>query len=148
MITTSRKLFYALEAVLIIAYNAGDSAVSSRDIAEKQGLSARYLEQLMQKLVKAGLLRGVRGPNGGYVLAKERRRISVADICAVLADEQENTEKYSKTPLGKEIIEPVWQDLEKAILEHLGLVNLAQLCEQAEAKKIRKDIGENMDFII
>lgn len=148
MILPSRKLFYALEAVVTIAYNAGDGAVSSRDIAEKQGLPARYLEQLMQKLVKAGLLKGVRGPNGGYVLAKERRRISVADICAVLADEKEVEEKYSKTPLGKEIIEPVWGELEKVMIGHLGQVNLAQLCEQAESKKIRKNIDEKMDFII
>ena len=80
MISPSRKLFYVVEAVVTIAYNAGQGAVSSREIAKSQGLPPRYLEQLMQRLVRSGLLRGMRGPHGGYVLAKERRRITIADI--------------------------------------------------------------------
>ena len=87
MLLPSKKLFYAVEAVLFIAYNAKTGPISGRDIAEKQSLPPRYLEPMMQKLVHAGILRGVRGPQGGYVLGRERRRITLADICAALAED-------------------------------------------------------------
>jgi Rrf2 family protein len=149
MISPSKKLFYAVEAVLYIAYNAGQGPITSRDIAERQGLPPRYLEQLMQKLVRAGLLRGVRGPHGGYVLAKERRRVTLADICAVLSDEKEEGEAgYGGTALGAKVVQPVWEAAERALYEHLKQVNLANLCEQAAQKQIRKDSEEKLDFAI
>lgn len=149
MISPYRKLFYAVEAVVTIAYNAGQGPVSSRDIAQLQGLPPRYLEQLMQRLVRGGLLRGVRGPRGGYVLAKERRRITVADIYAMLGEEKEEDQNgYTGTKLGALIIQPVWDTLDGVMMRHLKQVNLADLCEQAEAKKIPKTAGEKLDFII
>ena len=110
MMTPSKKLFYAVEAVLYIAYNGGHGPISGRDIATRQGLPPRYLEQLMQRLVRGGILRGVRGPHGGYLLAKERRRITVGDICAVLADEKDDQDMqgYAGTPLGGTVVLPVW----------------------------------------
>ena len=149
MISPSKKLFYAVEAVLYIAYNAGQGPITSRDIAEKQGLPPRYLEQLMQKLVRGGLLRGVRGPHGGYVLAKERRRITVGDICVVLADDKEEDQTgYGGTPLGAHVVQPVWEAAARAMNEHLKQVNLATLCEQAVARNIRKTTDEKLDFNI
>ena len=147
MIGVSEKLFYAVEAVLYIAYNASHGTISSRDIAAKQGLPPRYLEQLMQRLVRAGILRGIRGPKGGYVLAKERRRISVADICAAL-EEEESMNEYAGTPLGKEVVQPVWNHAHQALMNHLKQVNLAELCEEAATKNIRKHSEERMDFAI
>ena len=149
MISPSRKLFYAVEAVIAIAYNAGISPVSSRDLADAQGLPPRYLEQLMQKLVRGGILRGVRGPSGGYVLAKEKRRITIADICAVLGEEKEPEHKgYKGTPLGALVVKPVWNRLDKVIMENLRQVTLADLCEQAEQQKISKTIDDKVDFTI
>ncbi|MDX1580559.1 MAG: Rrf2 family transcriptional regulator, partial [Alphaproteobacteria bacterium] len=86
MIKLSRKTVYALEAVVDIAYNARAEPVQSKEITRRQGIPQRYLEQVMQQLVRAGILRGVRGPRGGYLLARERRRISVAEIVNVIAD--------------------------------------------------------------
>ncbi|MEJ0010742.1 MAG: Rrf2 family transcriptional regulator [Alphaproteobacteria bacterium] len=77
MLVPSKKLFYAVEAVLFIAYNGKTGPIAGSEVAAQQGLPARYLEPLMQKLVKAGILKGVRGPQGGYILGRERRRISV-----------------------------------------------------------------------
>ncbi|MEQ1788891.1 MAG: Rrf2 family transcriptional regulator [Rickettsiales bacterium] len=143
MISPSRKLFYVVEAVVAIAYNAGQGATSSREIAQRQGLPPRYLEQLMQRLVKGGLLRGVRGPNGGYVLAKERRRITVADIYKTLGEEKEDDHKgYKATTLGKFVVQPVWDALDNTMMQHLKKINLAELCEQAAAKQIQKNTDE------
>ncbi len=145
----TKKLYYAVEAVLYIAYNAGTGPISSRDIAAKQGLPPRYLEQLMQKLVRGGVLRGVRGPNGGYVLARERRRITVGDVCEVLnLDRDEQEDEYAGTQLGNQIVRPVWDASQKQMMDYLKQVNLAELCEQALGKKIRKAAEERMDFAI
>lgn len=149
MIHPSRKLFYAVEAVVTIAYNAGRGPISSREIAKRQGLPPRYLEQLMQRLVRGGMLRGVRGPHGGYVLAKERRRITIADIYTTLGEEKEEEHSgYTGTPLGKFIVQPVWDTLDGVMIEHLKQVNLAELCDLAAQKQIRKNLDEKPDFII
>ena len=146
MFGSSRKLFYAVEAVLFIAYNAGTGPISSRDIAARQGLPPRYLEQLMQKLVRAGILRGVRGPNGGYVLAKEKRRISVGDISMVLMDDKDD-KQYKSTPLGEHIVQPVWDGAHAKLKEHLSSITLAELCEQARSQKLEK-ADKKVDFAI
>lgn len=145
-----KKLFYAVEAVLFIAYNGGHGPISSRDIAARQGLPPRYLEQLMQRLVRGGILRGVRGPHGGYLLARERRRISVGDICAVLNEDKDDSdmEGYGGTPLGSNIVLPVWDTVHKQTMHYLKQVNLAELCEQATTLDIRKESEEKMDFAI
>ncbi|MEK6746347.1 MAG: Rrf2 family transcriptional regulator [Pseudomonadota bacterium] len=148
MISPSRKLFYVVEAMVTIAYNAGQGAISSRDIAQHQGLPPRYLEQLMQRLVRGGLLRGVRGPHGGYVLAKERRRITIADINAVLGDEKEEHLGYKSTPIGELIVKPIWQKLDESMKDNLKQINLADLCEQAESRQVRKNAENKSDFII
>src|SRR5687768_5187041 len=146
----SKKLFYAVEAVLYIAYNTGRGPISSRDIAAKQGLPPRYLEQLMQRLVRGGVLRGVRGPRGGYLLARERRRITVEDICELLSDDkdEQDLQGYAGTPLGAKVVLPVWDTAHQKMMEHLKQINLADMCEQALAGQIRKDTDERMDFAI
>ncbi len=142
-----KKLFYAVEAVLYLAHNAGQGPISSRDIAQRQGLPPRYLEQLMQRLVRAHVLRGVRGPHGGYLLARERRRITVGDICEVLADDKDD-EDAAGTPLGAKVVMPVWDTAQRRTMDYLKQVNLADLCEQALAHNIRRESEEKMDFAI
>lgn len=145
----SKKLFYAVEAVLYIAYNAGNGPISSRDIAGRQNLPPRYLEQLMQRLVRGGILRGVRGPHGGYLLARERRRITIGDICDLLNEEKdEDLNGYNGTPLGGQIVRPVWETAHRQTMEYLKQVNLAELCDQAVTKHIRKESDAKMDFAI
>ncbi len=146
MIALPKKLFYAVEAVLYIAYNAASGPIAGRDIAARQGLPPRYLEQLMQKLVRARILRSVRGPHGGYVLARERRRISVGDICEVVAGAAAG--EKGGTPLGKQIVLPVWEAAHRRLMERLSQVSLAELCDEAQAKNIRKATQEKMDFTI
>jgi len=85
VIRLPKKLLFAVEAVLDIAYNAGTQPVQSKEITARQGIPRRYLEQVLQKLVRAGILSGVRGPRGGYLLARERRRITLGDITRVIS---------------------------------------------------------------
>lgn len=148
MIQLPRKLFCAVEAVLYIAYNAGDGPVSSKEIADTQGLPPRYLEQLMQKLVRAGILRGLRGPRGGYVLARERRRISVADIGLVLEEGEEEDAPSVVTPLGMQVVVPLMEQAREAAIQALKEKTIAELCDMARAGGVRKRDADREDFHI
>src|SRR3546814_11183265 len=84
MLRLSKKLLFAIEAVVDIAYHAGAGPVRSTDISRRQGIPRRYLEQVLQQLVHHGILAGQRGPRGGYRLARERRRIPVGEILRIV----------------------------------------------------------------
>ena len=75
-----RRTLLALAAILDVAVNARPTPVASRALAERLSLPPRHLETILQTLVRGGLLKGARGPRGGYELARERRRISVGDV--------------------------------------------------------------------
>src|SRR5450759_1473584 len=76
----SRKGILAIAAVIDVAINARSRPVSAKALAARHRLPSRHLEPVLQALVREGILRGVRGPHGGYELAREHRRISAADI--------------------------------------------------------------------
>src|SRR2546423_15387038 len=80
MIRLTKKLLFAIEAVLDIAYNGGHAPVRSSEITEREGIPRRYLEPVLQELVRHKILLGIRGPSGGYRLARGRRRVSLGDI--------------------------------------------------------------------
>lgn len=148
MFRMSKKLLYAIEAVLDIAYNAGSLPVQSKDITQRQGIPRRYLEQVLQQLVRAGVLTGVRGPRGGYLLARERRRITVGEITRVVA--MSETEDASEPPsdLGQRVVWPMWTGFETEMLQRLDAVTIEDLCLRANTAGIRSEAAERLDFII
>lgn len=148
MIQLSRKSLLALEAVLDVALHARPDPVQARDITERQGVPQRYLEQIMQALVKADILRGVRGPRGGYRLARERRRISVREIFDVVeALDRDGAAVCSQSELSRRIIEPFHADLQAALAAAIGDTSIADLCRDAEAEANLRSGGSN-DFTI
>jgi Rrf2 family protein len=146
VLTPSKKIFYAVEAVLYIAYNAKADPISGSEVAAAQNLPTRYLEPMMQKLVRSGILRGVRGPQGGYVLGRERRRISLADICNALGISNELPD--STTALGKKILAPTAQELMESWLKSLSTVTINTLCERAGAAHISTSQETTHNFVI
>jgi Rrf2 family protein len=150
MLKLSRKTLLALEAVIDIAFNARPEPVQAKEITARQGVPQRYLEQVMQQLVRAGILRGVRGPRGGYRLAKERRRISVGDIVrAAESLEEENGEDTTpRSELGVHIVTPFIQSLQGDIMAKLDSITIEDLCQRARAAGV--DIGDKItaDFTI
>lgn len=141
-----RKTMYALDAVLDVAYNARPDPVQSKDITARQNIPPRYLEQAMQQLVRAGILKGVRGPRGGYTLAKERRRITVGDIVAIIAVDDEDTEAGSD--LGLHVVRPLWSEVQADIMERLAKITLEDLCKRAEQAGVPKAADKTRDFTI
>lgn len=147
----SRKLTHAVEAVLDIAYNASNTPVQSKDIAERQGVPRRYLEQVLQQLVRADILRGVRGPRGGYRLARERRRIALGEVVKVVA-EMERAEAEAEpecgSELGKRVLTPIWQDLENEAVQRLDGITIEDLCRKARDAGIEGNGPKRADYAI
>jgi Rrf2 family cysteine metabolism transcriptional repressor len=80
----STKGKYGVRAVFEIARHYGNGPISIKEIAERQGISFSYLEQILHKLGKAGLIDSVRGPAGGYLLARQPSQLTIGDIVRVL----------------------------------------------------------------
>jgi len=151
MFRLSKKMIYALEAVVDVAYNGRSGPVQSRDITKRQQIPQRYLEQVMQQLVRANILKGVRGPKGGYNLARERRRVSVGEIVRAINEmdiKKTKTAPTSQSPLGIKVINPLIETLNGAIVEKLDNITLQDLCQQAMTEGIETDNTKNFTFSI
>jgi Rrf2 family iron-sulfur cluster assembly transcriptional regulator len=91
----SSKFLSAIKALLCVALYPGTKRISCREIGSTLGVSARHLEAILQQLVRAGILRGERGPKGGYALARERRKTTLADIFDAIYTAAENEKNKS-----------------------------------------------------
>jgi Rrf2 family protein len=153
MLRLSRKTLLALEAVIDIAYNSGQEPVQAKEITARQGVPQRYLEQVMQQLVRAGILKGVRGPRGGYRLARERRRISVGDVVRIAMSLDSNEEAFDGgSELGKRVVMPLMASLQDELMEKLDNISIEEICKRARAAGLAcgADIpaAETTDFAI
>lgn len=150
MLRLSRKTMLALEAVLDVAYNARPDPVQSKDITKRQGIPQRYLEHVMQSLVHHGILKGVRGPKGGYTLARERRRITVGDVVRVVdqVDAEADHDPISKAQLGEQVIQPIWTETRDTVLGKLDRITMEDLCREADALGIAHGTKPRPDFNI
>lgn len=154
MLQLSKKTLYAIESVVDIAYHAGGETVQSREITRRQGIPRRYLEQALQQLVRHGILLGVRGPRGGYRLARERRRITVGDIVRVVAAAEPADPNAADavtdagSELGRKVVRPLWGELQAAMMAGLDAVTIDDLCNRAGAAGIESEGREHLDFSI
>ena len=148
MIKPSKKLALAVEAVVDIAYHGTAEPVQSQDIGRRLNLPRRYLEQVMQQLVKAGILKGVRGPRGGYRLARERRRISIADVVSVVEANDSEPANIRASDLGQRVMAPFWAEQERAALDRLEAITIDDLCHEAETSAVRREARDGIDFAI
>jgi Rrf2 family transcriptional regulator, iron-sulfur cluster assembly transcription factor len=151
MLRPSKKMMFAIEAILDIAYHAGGEPVQSREITRRQGIPRRYLEQTLQQMVRADILIGVRGPKGGYRLARERRRISVGEVVRVVRSLETAEDPFAEVPcsdLGKSVIRPMWAELSEEIMTRLDAISIDELCMRAYKGGIASEANAKLDFII
>ena len=128
----STKGRYALRLMLDLAMQGGESPVPLHDIADRQGISFKYLEQIVPPLTKAGYLKSVRGANGGYLLTKDPAEITTGDILragegnlapvACLANDDIECPRADLC-----ITLPFWKGLDDAITAYIDSVTLADL---------------------
>lgn len=151
MPSVSKKLIYAVEAVLDIAYNAAGTPVQSSEISKRQGIPPRYLEPVLQQLVREGILTGVRGPRGGYRLARERRRTTLGDITRVvqsLETADNPLAEESASDLGERVVRPMWRRLQTEWMERLDGITIEDLCAEARRSGVESEIPAKLDFSI
>lgn len=141
-----QKFAIAIEALTYIALNSGDMPVSSKEICKEIGVSLRYTESIMQKLVKSGILRSVRGAGGGYFIAKERRNIDLAELYHITANLDKKAVKQNNT--FSNISDEVMQYIDKNIKSVLSQITLEEIYNKA--KKIPASSGKisKTDFVI
>ncbi len=151
MIRLTKRLLFAIEAVLDIAYNAGATPVRSLEITEREGIPRRYLEPVLQELVRAKILVGIRGPSGGYRLARERRRISLGDIVRTVRNLETGEDPISDpagSALGHQVVRPLWLELQDETMRRLDALTLEDLCARAHRAGIEGRAAAGGDFEI
>jgi Rrf2 family iron-sulfur cluster assembly transcriptional regulator len=128
-----RKGVLAIAAVIDIALNARGRPVAARALATRHSLPPRHLEPVLQALVRHGILKGIRGPRGGYELAREQSRITADDIlrAAGTADELDGVSLSESTLLSKVVI-PALAQAENAFSGALARINVEDLTHSAE----------------
>ncbi|MGN0484688.1 MAG: RrF2 family transcriptional regulator [Lachnospiraceae bacterium] len=135
----STKGRYALRLMLDIALDTSGKPVRIKDIAKRQGLSDKYLEQIIPGLTKAGLLKGIRGPQGGYLLSMRPEDYTVSTILhhtegklalvSCLEDEVNQCPHYADC-----VTIYVWQKISDAIQDVTDHITLADLVELSRNK--------------
>jgi len=127
-----RKCLLAISAVADVALNGRERPVSARSLAVRHSLPARHLEPVLQALVHEGIFNGVRGPRGGYQLARERKRISVADILRAAGSVGDEDDAPGSRILAQVVL-PALVDAERAFAAALSRLSLDDIARRAEA---------------
>lgn len=149
MMLLSRRGRLALAAVLDIALYARPLPVAAKALANRLELPPRRLETLLQALVRANILKGVRGPRGGYELARERRRITAAAVLrAVLNDSEADAGEPRECAMVADVIAPMVETAAAAFLTELERITIDDICQRAEALRLPGESPCGSDFTI
>jgi len=129
---------FAVTAMLDLALASGRTTVPLADISARQKISLSYLEQLFAKLRRAGLVKSVRGPGGGYLLAKPLADVTVADIIVAVDEPIDATQCGGMENCLDEhkcLTHDLWAKLNEHIFDYLRQVTLAELAAAQRAKQ-------------
>jgi Rrf2 family iron-sulfur cluster assembly transcriptional regulator len=133
MALLSRKGLLAIAAVIDVAMNGKGRPVSAKNLASRHLLPARHLEPVLQALVRMGILKGIRGPRGGYELARERRRITVDDILRAAGTiEYPSDLNTVGSALLNQVVIPAVGQAERAFSVALSRISLDELVRKAD----------------
>jgi Rrf2 family protein len=134
----SCKSEYAILALLEMASNyKNGEPMQIRQIATQQKIPDRYLEQLLATLRRGGIVKSQRGSKGGYLLAREPRKISVFDIleCLEGLDVQTGEQNTNPTSLDNSVVLEIWQEARQAANSVLQNYSLQDLCEKRDSRR-------------
>ena len=129
-----RKAILAVAAVTDIALHAKGRPVSAKALAARHGLPPRHLEPVLQAFVREGILKGIRGPGGGYELAREPQAITAEQIlrAAGTVDESELAGQPTSQLVSK-VVSPAMAEAERAFASVLAQVSVADMVRRAES---------------
>jgi len=132
----STKGRYAVMAMVDLTQHGGAGPVSLAEIAERQEISLSYLEQLFAKLRRGGLVKSVRGPGGGYLLAHERDATRISDIILAVDEPIRAVRCKPGTTIGcrgdrsRCLTHDLWEELSNQIHLYLSSVSLGDVCDK------------------
>ena len=133
---------YAVTAMLDLAIHQGNGPIALADIAQRQGISLSYLEQLFSRLRKRSLVSSVRGPGGGYNLSRGAGDISIAEVISAVDENVDTTRcggAHNCQNNGPCLTHDLWQDLSERIYGYLNHISLQDLVD-------RKDVRDVVDL--
>jgi len=133
----TQQLKYAIYGVFDLAYHGSRRPVRIQEIGVRQQIPSRYLEQIFQRLRRAGLVRSKRGPGGGYLLARPPEEITLADVAiavegSVLTGTDEEKGRARQSPIF------LWDELRAALEKTLAGTTVAELCVEAAERGVER----------
>jgi Rrf2 family transcriptional regulator, iron-sulfur cluster assembly transcription factor len=132
---------YAVTAMLDLAFHSQIKPVTLTDIAARQTISLSYLEQLFARLRRANMVKGFRGPGGGYTLAGKASDINIADIIAAVDEPLDATKCGGEGNCQKDhacLTHDLWMGLSEQIRDYLKDITLTQLLEKHPIQEIAR----------
>ncbi|MBV8790950.1 MAG: Rrf2 family transcriptional regulator [Pseudolabrys sp.] len=131
----SRKGILAIAAVIDVAIHSAKRPVSAKVLAARHKLPPRHLEPVLQALVRDGILRGIRGPHGGYELGRERGQISADQILRSAGRLEEADGPSLASTAVIEVVRSALADAERALSAALSRINIEDIAATAERRK-------------
>ena len=139
------QIQYGVRSLCDIAYYSAGSPVNLKRISERQGISHPFIDQIFRNLAKVGMVRSLRGPGGGYFLARRPEEISVGDV--IRAVEGKNMElvgchgdkRESRKPvdrLEKCTVSEIWRVASKRLMDYFDSITLEQICEETRERGV------------
>jgi Rrf2 family iron-sulfur cluster assembly transcriptional regulator len=142
---------YAVTAMLDLAFHSQKHPVTLTDIATRQTISLSYLEQLFARLRKAGMVKGVRGPGGGYTLSRAAREINIAEIIEAVDEPVDSTKCGGKSNCHNNqpcITHDLWMGLSEQIRAYLKEITLGQLLDRDMVSEVAKRQAKQSEQVI
>ncbi len=145
----------AVAVALDVAFHAGRgpgrALAPAAEVAERLATARRGLEPVLQALSRAGILESVRGPRGGYRLARRPREVRLAEVIEAVGEPPtaaEGAEPALGGALQGAVVAPLWAELDAALRERLGALTLEDLLRLAGAAGLRRPAAEPLNFAI
>jgi len=146
---------YGVRAIFDIAYNSEGLETQVKDISRRQGISQRYLEQIFQKLKRAGIVGSKRGPLGGYFLNKKPEDITIGEIIRITegsiipvlcADPEESNQPCERS--GECVTQIIWNEAGNRLKEYFDSITIKDLCKLGREMGIKKDLDKRFMYYI
>ncbi|MEH2069226.1 MAG: Rrf2 family transcriptional regulator [Nostoc sp.] len=135
LLDLSSKVEYALLALLELASHHGKKVpLTMSEIAAKQPIPERYLEQILTNLRRAGVVQSQRGSKGGFVLVREPWQITLLEIVTLVEGERKEKDPSESATLERTLVYEVWEQANTASIEVLGRYTLQDLCQERESR--------------
>ena len=150
----SSKGRYAVRALFDIAFYNDGQPTQVKDIAERQAIPPRFLEQIFQDLKRAGIVGSKRGPQGGYLLGRDASKIPLGEVIEVMEGpvslgQGKNPEvQTDDTTDGRRVSDAIFEELSISISACLNAVSIADVCNKAEALGIRRSDEQSYMYFI